>query len=153
MPTSEIQLEFDFVLALMNSVIYDWFFRLTSTNAHVSHYQIVKLPAPIIVDGPKVNGWRELAKKECWGELADRLGNTLVIPGEMPRDVTAAVSVLSQRIQKIEDERVMKSRSDRSVLSDESAPIQDAIDSVLCQCFGLSADERRYITGRLAEML
>lgn len=153
MPASEIQLEFDFVLALMNSLIYDWFFRLTSTNAHVSHYQIVKLPAPTIVADPKVNGWRELAKKARWEELADRLGGAIAIPGEMPRDVVTAVSTLSQRIQQIEAERVLKSRSDRSVLADESAPIQVAIDSVLCRCFGLSVDEERYITTRLAEML
>ena len=119
----------------------------------MSHYQIVKLPAPTIVDGPKVNGWREVAKKKSWRELADRLEGALVVPGEMPRDVMAAVSALSQRIQQIEAERVLKRRSDRSVLADESVPIQEVIDGVLYRCFGLSDEEGRYVALRLREML
>ncbi len=150
---AEIRLDGDFVLALMNSMIYDWYFRLSSTNAHVSHYQIAKLPAPTIVDGPEVDGWRELARKEDWEELGARLSRELAVPGQMPRDVVTAICALSQRIQRIEAERILTRRSDRSVLANESAPIQEVIDRLLCQCFGLSIDDKRYITGRLAEML
>lgn len=34
------------ILALLNSTLSDWYFRLGSTNAHVSHYQLYNLPCP-----------------------------------------------------------------------------------------------------------
>ena len=39
------------MVALLNSTISDWIFRLTSTNAAVSHYQVGNLPCPIFDDG------------------------------------------------------------------------------------------------------
>lgn len=153
MPASEMNLEFDLVLGLLNSVIFDWYFRLTSTNAHVSHYQIVKLPAPTIVDSPKISGWRELMKKGHWEDLRDKLLIAFAVPGEMPRETAAAVAELSRRIQEIEARRVLKNRSDRSQLSAESAPIQEIIDAVIFRCFGLSAAESQYVLNRLQEML
>lgn len=153
MPAPEMKLQFDFVLALMNSEMYDWFFRLTSTNAHVSHYQIVKLPAPSIVPNPKVNGWRELMKNESWEKLEDRLAGALTGHGEMPDDVATAISALSQRIQKIESKRRLSGRNERSRLADDSIPIQQVIDSLLFKCFGLSGNEANHIKGRLEEML
>ncbi len=36
-----------FLLGLLNSKISDWYFRLGSTNAAVSHYQLYNLPCPI----------------------------------------------------------------------------------------------------------
>lgn len=153
LPVADMSLEFDFVLALLNSSLYDWFFRLSSTSAAVSHYQVLKLPAPTIVDGPSIEDWRELVKKDRWDELAARLAGRLTVPGEMLRDVAGAVVALSKRIQKIEDRRVLASRADRSQLAPESAPIQGVIDSVLFRCFGISAEEGRYILQRLKEML
>lgn len=153
LPASEMRLDYDLILALLNSVIYDWFFRLTSTSASVSHYQIIKLPAPTIVDGRKVNGWRELMKKGHWEELRDKLLNAFAVPGEMPRETAAAVAELSRRIQEIEASRVLKNRAERSQLAAESAPLQETIDAVLFRCFGLSAAEGRYVLNRLQEML
>ena len=59
---------------------------------------------------------------------------------------------MSRRIQEIEVQRVLKSRSERSRLVPESQSIQDAIDAILL-VLGLSEDEARYITRRLEEML
>src|SRR3989338_955257 len=42
-PENDSQLTLDFVLAVLNSKMSDWFFRLGSTNAAVSHYQIHNL--------------------------------------------------------------------------------------------------------------
>jgi len=36
----------EFVLGLLNSKLVDWYFRLGSTNAAVSHYQLYNLPCP-----------------------------------------------------------------------------------------------------------
>lgn len=38
--------DLDLLLAILNSAVTDWFFRLSSTNAAVSHYQIKLLPIP-----------------------------------------------------------------------------------------------------------
>src|SRR5207302_4121943 len=38
------------VLALLNSKLADWYFRLGSTNAAVSHYQLENLPFPIFAN-------------------------------------------------------------------------------------------------------
>jgi len=44
------QLPLQFVLALLNSKLSDWHFRLGSTNAAVSHYQLYNLPCPMFAD-------------------------------------------------------------------------------------------------------
>jgi hypothetical protein len=152
-PGLEMKLDYDMVLALLNSVIYDWFFRLSSTSASVSHYQIIKLPAPTIVDGPKISGWRELMNKDHWERLREILMNAFAVPGEMPSETAAAITALSRRIQEIEARRVLKHRADRSRLAEESQPLQDVIDSILFRCYGLSDEEGRYVTLRLREML
>ncbi len=71
----------------------------------------------------------------------------------MPNTVAEALAEMSRRIQQIEAKRVLKSRSERSHLAPESQPIQDAIDSVLFRCYGLSGDDAKYIEQRLEEML
>ena len=73
--------------------------------------------------------------------------------GSMPKPVAEALAAMSRRIQEIEAKRVLKNRSDRSRLAPESQPIQDAIDAVLFRCYGLSAEEGRYIEQRLEEVL
>jgi hypothetical protein len=60
---------------------------------------------------------------------------------------------MSRRIQGIEAKRVLKNRSERSHLAQESQPIQDALDAVLFRCYGLSDEDARYVTQRLEEML
>lgn len=47
-PESECKLPLSALLALLNSKLADWFFRLGSTNASVSHYQLYNLPAPAL---------------------------------------------------------------------------------------------------------
>lgn len=71
----------------------------------------------------------------------------------MPATAADALTELSHRIQKIEAKRVLKKRSERSHLAPESQPIQDAIDSALFRCYGLSGDDAEYIERRLEEML
>jgi hypothetical protein len=71
----------------------------------------------------------------------------------MTTAVVEAIGALSKRIQEIEASRVLESRSERSRLSPESEPIQEAIDRVLFCTFGLSEAEGQYISKRLTEML
>ncbi len=46
-PEHTSRLPLEFVLGLLNSNLIDWYFRLGSTNAAVSHYQVANLPCPV----------------------------------------------------------------------------------------------------------
>jgi len=145
--------ELDLILALLNSRILDWYFRLSSTNSKVNEYQFNVLPAPTISEAGKGVEWRPLLELGRWDDLAQQLCMACAGPGVMPRQVADALAAMSRRIQEIEAKRVLKSRSQRSRLAPESQPIQDAIDAVLFRCYGLSDDDARYIEQRLKEML
>jgi hypothetical protein len=132
-PQSDSQLSLDFVLAVLNSCLADWFFRIGSTNAHVNTYQVYGLPVPTIPTS-----------------------SVLGVPcknGTMLDSVVKRVEELSGSIQRIESDRKMLRRSDRSHLDPQSQPLQDEIDGIFYACFGLSDDEASYIRMRQQEML
>ena len=153
LPEENSKLDLDFVLALLNSEIIDWFFRLESTNNAVSHYQIHSLPAPSIANDREHINWENKIKQSQWKELKEQLCNSCNKPGIMPNSVAEALAEMSRHIQRIEATRVLKNRSERSRLADESQPIQNVIDAVLFRCYGLSDDDARYVEQRLKEML
>ena len=146
------KLSLDVVLALLNSKILEWWFRLGSSNAHANEYQMNGLPVPSVSDDFGVIDWLAPFELEDWTTLQERLA-VAATPGYMPESVTDAIAKMSQRIQEIESNRILKSRSERSRLAQESQPIQDAIDRVLFRCYGLSEDDAQYIEKRLTEML
>src|SRR3989338_7340013 len=131
----------------------DWFFRLGSTNAAVSHYQIHNLPSPTVSGHGTSERWATLLNNGQWSELQAELCAACTEPGVLPKSVAEALAEMSRWIQEIEAKRVLKNRSERSRLAPESQPIQDAIDAVLFRCYGLSEEEARYIEKRLDEML
>ncbi len=152
-PEGDSALSLDFVLAILNSRLGDWFFRLTSTNAAVSHYQIYRLPAPTLVPAEEVTGLEAPRRAKKWPELAEILAKSCPNPGVMPESVAECIAEMSREIQKSEANRVLQNRSERSRLAPESQVIQDAIDQVLFRCFGLTDAEGAYIEKRLKEML
>ena len=152
-PRQDCQISLDLLLALLNSKICDWYFRLTSTNATVSHYQIYSLPMLSLVEGPCPTKWKTSFKKGEWDELVNMLFSACITPGQLPKGVASVLEGMSSKIQAIESSRTLNSRADRSRLASESQPIQDAIDKVLFHSFGLSEDDARYIEQRLTEML
>lgn len=143
----------DLLLVLLNSKILDWYFRLGSTNSKVNEYQFNALPVPkISEEGPFVD-WRLLLEGGQWPDLAELMCTVCTEPGVMPKPVGDALISMSSRIQDIEANRMLKSRSERSRLALEGQPIQDTIDAILFRCYGLSEDDADYITRRLEEML
>jgi hypothetical protein len=152
-PQQESRLDLDVVLALLNSQLLDWYFRISSTNAHVSHYQVHNLPIPTIAVGGNGASWDDYFATERWEELAAKLCDACPEPGVMPMGVANALAQLSRRIQDIEQCRTLANRSARSALDPASQPIQDTIDRVLFHCYGLSEDEALYVQKRLLEML
>ena len=143
----------DLLLALLNSKISDWYFRLISTSAAVSHYQLYALPVPTIVEGFCPANWNEKFEDGRWNEISDQLVSACQVPGELPKQVALAIEQMSCKVRNIETSRTLSNRAERSHLSPESQPIQDVIDKVLFRCYGLSEDDARYIEKRLREML
>ena len=76
----------------------------------------------------------------------------------MSVSVAEVIAAMSRTIQSIEQERVIKGRSERAKLSPESQPIQDAIDAefLLFKCYGLSDDDagqvRQHLTRRCCDL-
>ncbi len=150
---SSCKISLDLVLAFLNSVLLDWFFRIVSTNSKVNEYQFDLLPVPTFASDNKTLDIEDFFNNRNWTGLAQCLQERLGEPGVLPSAVAGALTEMSRIIQDIEAERILKNRSERSKLSPESQPIQDAIDAVLFKCYGLSDDEAEYIKQRLREML
>ena len=152
-PEEQCALPLNVLLALLNSKLLDWYFRLGSTNAAVSHYQIYNLPVPTLSETSPDSAWRELVRCGEWASLERELCRLCSDPGLMPKPVAEALAELSRRIQEIEGHRELHNRSERSQLAPESQRIQNVIDAVLFKCFGLSAKESIHIAERLNNML
>ena len=144
----------DVLLALLNSAILDWYFRLSSTNSKVNEYQFNTLPVPFFTDEYDASLAQEIQKTTGnWKEITHLLCEYCREPGAIPRHVAEAIAELSRQIQEIEGKRVLKNRSERSKLAPESQPIQNVIDDVLFHIYGLSVDEADHVRRRLKEML
>ena len=152
-PKRDSRFSLGLVLAILNSKVSEWYFRLTSTSAAVSHYQIYALPAPTIVEGPHPENWKASFEAAKWYELSAQLIAACGTAGELPQGVALAIERMSCRLKDIESTRILGSRTERSRLASESQPIQNAIDRVLFRCFGVSDSDAAYIERRLTEML
>ena len=148
------KIDLNLLMVLLNSKILDWYFRLSSTNSSINEYQFNNLPAiQVSNDETCLRDVEQLAGKGRWGELGEVLVGASPQPGIVSRAVAKSLAMMSMHIQKIESERVLSARSERSRLASESQPIQDAVDRVLFHCYGLSEDDAQYIEKRLTEML
>ena len=105
-PENDTQLALDFVLAVLNSQVSDWFFRLGSTNAAVSHYQIHNIPTPNIEIYDGVACWSDLIRSKEWNKLTEQLCDACTETGVVPRTVADALEEMTRRIQEIENKRV-----------------------------------------------
>lgn len=156
-PTHRCQFDLRFLLAVLNSKLSDWYFRLGSTNAAVSHYQLYNLPFPIFASGSSAS---TLTKEAALRAL--RSGNvhdaeTSIEPflevGPFDPLIRECVIAAVDRITTTERRRGSISRSDRSALSPEAQPYQDFIDRVFFAMAGLSPEESAGLEERLATML
>ncbi len=150
---SSSKIDFTILMALLNSKVMDWYFRLGSTNSKVNEYQFNNLPVPNLTSAGAMVEWQPLFEQGDWKDLGALLSSVCETPGMLSADVAKAIIAMSRRIQEIEAQRVLKSRSERSHLASASQPIQDAIDAVLFRCYGLSDDDAQFIEKRLKEML
>lgn len=155
-PEPHSKLPLEMVLAILNSKLSDWYFRLGSTNAHVSHYQLYNLPvARFAADAPceKLVGWFNNAVAE--GETAAAFDVVEELLGDPPFSTTTRDCIVTtvKRIIDIERDRGDIARSERSALAPAAQPLQDLLDRILYRMAGLTDDEAAGLEERLARML
>jgi len=155
-PTSKLPLEF--VVALLDSKLSDWYFRLGSTNAAVSHYQLYSLPCPAFCEGesPRDTDLRREATSAVNAAALDTVLPILQPALQAPPfslAVRDTIVALVNRIIEAERARGEISRAERSALSPQAQPYQDLIDRLFYAMAGLTADEAQGLEDRLSKML
>jgi len=155
-PESTSKLPLNLLLALLNSKVSDWYFRLGSTNASVSHYQIYNLPAPAFssnkLDGQGTAGFVDALKRKRWEEAFMQIEPLLVEP-PFSTTIMSSIVCLVDEISKVEAARGDIARTERSALSPEAQPYQDLIDRILYRMAGLTDAEVQGLEKRLEGML
>jgi len=145
------------LLALLNSKLLDWYFRLGSTNSKVNEYQFNSLPCPV---------FQETADREdriILGRAREALESD---PLDAVRQVAPALKtapfglsalnlceVLVRRMRGLEEQRGTITRSERAALCPKAEPYQRALDLLIMRLAGLSDSEMAGVEERLEEML
>ncbi|MEX0885886.1 MAG: Eco57I restriction-modification methylase domain-containing protein [Phycisphaeraceae bacterium] len=155
-PECDAHLPLRFALALLNSRLADWYFRLGSTNAAVSHYQLENLPCPVFAS-PDAGGATPSAIAKALergdAEKVAALADKHIAQPPYPRWLLDVTCDVVERIIAIETARADMRRADRSALDPAAQPYQDLIDHLFYRMAGLSYDEARALEERLATML
>ncbi len=157
-PESQCKLPLSFLLALLNSKLLNWYFRLGSTNSKVNEYQFNNLPCPHFADAIASDSQNlpiesiEGLRPEELSAALEAIRPAIAVP-PFPCAIQDVVVEAVDQIIKIEEARKNMSRSDRSSLHPLAQPYQDFIDGVLYAMAGLSADEVAGLEERLSRML
>jgi hypothetical protein len=146
------------MLFVLNSAFADWYFRLGSTNAAVSHYQLQRIPCPAFELAGSMPDYRAVGDFErlLHAEQFDSAEHDLLSrthTGEV--DATLA-AMIARAVRFIEDQEASRgniTRTERSSLSEKAAPAQRMLDRALIVLLGLDVSTYDYIEGRLAKML
>jgi len=149
------QLPLKFIAGLLNSDLVDWYFRLGSTNAHVSHYQLYNLPCPNFAPGDGltsnkiVTGVQPAIEKDDFEAAESYIARLIMQPPFDP----AIIATVVDRIIGAERDRGLISRAARSQLAAKSQAWQDVIDRMFALMAGISPTEHAALRERLATML
>jgi hypothetical protein len=157
-PEPQCSAPLEFCVSLLNSRLSDWYFRLGSTNAHVSHYQIGNLPYPRFAERhtDEDNDLHEDAIVAIRGRNLPKALEILrpaLADAPFKLAVRDTITELARLIVDAEQRRGEIARAERSALCGEAQPYQDLIDRLLYAMAGLSEEEARGLEERLARML
>jgi type I restriction-modification system DNA methylase subunit len=157
-PAHKSEIPLEFVLAILNSKLADWFFRLGSTNAMVGEYQYNNLPCPRFADAQTAADRKleDKARDALRDDKLDRVLELLEPALSEPPFSLAVRNVLIEAVKRIiaqESERGDIPRTARSALDPAAQSYQDLIDRLLYRMAGLTDAEAKGLEARLAEML
>jgi hypothetical protein len=157
-PAHKCLFDLRFLLAMLNSKLSEWYFRLSSTNAHVSHYQLYNLPCPSFREQFASNDRRLLEASITafedgdLGSITDSLSSGLRNAPFSPAAYEIIIRAVDQIIE-IEVERGVIPRAARSSLDVAAQPYQDLIDELFYAMAGLTREEAEGLEERLSGML
>ena len=136
----------EFALGLLNSKLSDWYFRLGSTNAAVSHYQLYNLPWPVFAaslsrDHAGLQKQAEAAVAAGRPEEALGLLRPLLAAPPFSPVIRQVIVAAVQQIMTFEADRGEIARTERSALDPAAQPYQDMIDRLFYGMAGLTDAE------------
>ncbi len=148
----------EFALGLLNSKLSDWYFRLGSTNAAVSHYQLYNLPCPVFAPSltPKHADLQKRAEAAVAAgrpEAALEMLCPLLAEPPFSPAVRQVIIAAVQQIMTLEADRGEIARTERSALDPAAQPYQDLIDQLFYGMAGLTSSEVKALEERYATML
>ncbi len=156
-PEPESRLALTELLALLNSQLLEWYFRLASTNSKVNEYQFNNLPVPQFSD---IHSEDHPAAAQIIRSVdADNLEaafEALAVHLRTPPFSGAVRLVLSglvERIIAVEARRGPITRRQRAGLDPRAQLFQDLIDRMLFAAAGIAPDEAARLVTRLGQML
>jgi hypothetical protein len=154
-PYSECRIPPLLLMALLNSKLLDWYFRLGSTNSKVNEYQFNNLPCPIFGTRINLEGREQLLDALQKGQVSDAFDMLAPSLQTAPfsQVVATVIAAAASRIVEIERQRGEISRRERSALAEEAQPYQNFIDSVLFAMSGITESEAAGLDERLAAMM
>lgn len=157
-PAHKCLFDLRYLVALLNSRLSEWYFRLGSTNAHVSHYQLYNLPCPVFREESRApdlrlrdETFRHLDAGDFEGALIT-LATGAAAPPFSPAIRDSIIEAVSHIID-LEIRRGDITRQARSALAPEAQPFQDFIDQLFYMMAGLTDLEVEGLEQRLEGML
>lgn len=157
--TDSSKLDLALVLFILNSSFTDWYFRLGSTNAHVSHYQLSNLPCPLfgseparLLDTRFVSQLDQLLQSHDLATV-EKICTKLAMREKCSMTVQHLIIRLVRYIEEEERIRGPITRPERSELSTNGARCQIVLDKLMLILLGVDSSSYDYIKQRLGEML
>lgn len=154
-PESCSRLHPNMLLALLNSELLEWYFRISSTNSKVNEYQFNRLPCPVFAEvGNSEASTDDILEKilnapqEARQHLRPYIKSTPI-----PHIVADVLIALVNHIRRLEEERGEIMRNDRADLDPRAEAVQRAIDDILFDLAGFADREVEDLRVRLAYML
>ena len=157
-PAHKSTIPLGLALALLNSKLCDWYFRLGSTNAMVGEYQASNLPCPVFTESTP-GGESKLLDQALRVLLAGDFEGVVQLLTPLLKQPPFSLVVRDviieavNRITALEAARGEIARVERSHLAEAAQPYQDLIDRLLYRMAGLSEAEAAGLEDRLTRML
>ena len=152
------QIPLELFLFVLNSTFADWYFRLGSTNAAVSHYQLLNIPCPRFNSKYMSVDQKTLDRLEAQLEALDfaAIAKMSLALAEQQGCAPTLENVIVRLVRLIEAEEFRRgqvARSARSALSENAESCQVILDKLILALLGLRPDRHEYIKARLEQML
>lgn len=149
-------IDLDILLLLLNSTLYDWFFRIFSTNSQINEYQFNNLPffyTPPSNETKAIDNQHYTFEEKTKREMIKKIGYYIQTYQVVPSYALSFLKEISVKIQSFEENKEISRRTDRSTLSDDAQVLQNFANELLFEIFQLNENEKEYIGNRLLTML